>query len=440
MKKYILILLAIMVLVSCRSRQVPQAPLRAAEETPDVSIHLPAAETDRETVLFELPDAVPSSTAVLELAETDYPEHFPVIEEELAELPVPAADPLQLPIPEEAPAVVEQPPIVPDQQPPIEPEVPEQPPPPAPPPRQEIPPPLPPVTVRPSQPAPPVRQERETPVVEIPDMPFQGTVAILLPAENDLPISRTVRALTGQFIEIPFRGPGWVYLGEFGSRRGVSFDSRRNETEGMTFVFRADTEGTYTLRFNRHDFVNDVILNDYVRVIVEEAPSFTPGTFQRQERVIATPRWPLPEEPQGGQQGSPVSQGISSSPIEDFTPPSDIASRMDTTVPSSQAEPFSQAEPEIIDWIRRAWDEYNAGRIAGALNALNQFMVGYPAGSDEALWLYGQCLEANNESTRDIQRALNYYRRLTNEYPLSSRYDDAQRRINYLERFFFNIQ
>lgn len=63
----------------------------------------------------------------------------------------------------------------------------------------------------------------------------------------------------------------------------------------------------------------------------------------------------------------------------------------------------------------------------------------YPAGTDEAWWLYGQLLEANSPS-RDIRLAMDYYRRLTKEYPQSPRAGDAQRRIAYLERYYFNIR
>ena len=63
----------------------------------------------------------------------------------------------------------------------------------------------------------------------------------------------------------------------------------------------------------------------------------------------------------------------------------------------------------------------------------------YPSGTDEAWWLFGQVFEANSPS-RDIRLALEYYRRLIREYPQSSRVRDAQRRIAFLERFFFNIR
>jgi hypothetical protein len=60
-------------------------------------------------------------------------------------------------------------------------------------------------------------------------------------------------------------------------------------------------------------------------------------------------------------------------------------------------------------------------------------------GSDEAWWLYGQFLEAAGPS-RDIRSALDYYRRLVREYPQSPRYNEARRRVAYLERYYFSIQ
>jgi hypothetical protein len=314
--------------------------------------------------------------------------------------------------------------------------------------------------------------------------------------------SRTVKAVAGQYIEIPFRGPGWVYLGEFGSRRGVSYDSRRIEDEGMTFVFRADEEGTYSLKFNRQDFVRDYILNDYVKVIVEPPPISAGSAWSNPrtapERVYALPRWPLaldsegraadtqapaaplsgpergqqpnaqpgaaqagsatvtpdavqPQPGTGGQSGANQSAGTGERPGEVMpagaaasgTPPEDAGTAsagMPDASGAGAVQPAAAVPVTAEDWLKKARDEYEAGRIAGALGTLDQFMIRFPGGSDEALWLYGQSYEANNEATRNIRQALECYRRLTGEYPQSNRYDDAQRRIVYLERFYFNIR
>jgi hypothetical protein len=313
-------------------------------------------------------------------------------------------------------------------------------------------------------------------------MPFQPATAV----QPDLNYSRTVKALVGQYIEIPFRGPGWVYLGELGSRRGVSYDSRRMEDEGMTFVFRADEEGIYSLKFDRQDFVRDYILNDYVKVIVEQPPVTAGSAWSNPqalpERVYAAPRWPpaldnegraaavrppepAPVQPEASGQEPPSAarqqSGTTTRPgagQAGVTPPGDWVQPGAGTQPEEAGAPAETAPAENAavsgtgpvqpaaapvtaeDWLGKAREEYNAGRIAGALGALDQFMLRFPGGSDEALWLYGQLYEANNEATRDIRRALDYYRRLTGEYPQSTRYADARRRIVYLERFYFNIR
>jgi hypothetical protein len=247
----------------------------------------------------------------------------------------------------------------------------------------------------------------------------------------------------------------------------------------MSFVFRAEEEGTYSLRFNRQDFVRDLILNDFVKVIVEEPPQTTGSAWANPrvapERVYAAPRWPLPTDPLGTTAGAanagtpaaavspPATSATATPQPAAATPPAapatdpaytEPASPPAATVPASAAPPeapaavpASAAPPEapaaavpVEDWLQKAREEYNAGRIAGALSALDQFMLRYPGGSDEAYWLYGQSLEANNEATRDIRLALDYYRRLVREYPQSSRYDDARQRIAYLERYYFTIQ
>jgi TolA-binding protein len=97
--------------------------------------------------------------------------------------------------------------------------------------------------------------------------------------------------------------------------------------------------------------------------------------------------------------------------------------------------------PETLpeDYLRRAREESDAGHVQQALAILEQFRSRFPQGSDEAWWLLGQLYEANSPY-RNIRLAMDYYRRLIQEYPQSQRYGDARRRIAYLERYYFNIQ
>jgi tetratricopeptide (TPR) repeat protein len=315
--------------------------------------------------------------------------------------------------------------------------------------------------------------------------------------------SRVVRATVGQLVEIPFRGTGWVYLGELGSRPGIVYGSRRLDPQGQSFIFRAEAPGTYGLKFYRQDFIRDYVLNDHVQVIVGEPPEaaamgwFNPAIDRG--RVVAEPRWPsaleeaealgrnsgagtaegrdpqggtgraqsaaevlggtgaVPDQaqagPQGGTgraQGAAEAQGGSEArdPAEaapDTAAPQSLAAVPGGAAPAVEGpapEDPRDAGPENLgpgDYPGRAREEFEAGRVASAISILDQFRERYPSGSDEAWWLYGQFYEANSPS-RDIRAALDYYRRLVREYPQSPRYNEARRRIAYLERYYINIR
>jgi hypothetical protein len=271
----------------------------------------------------------------------------------------------------------------------------------------------------------------------------------------------------GQILEIPFRGTGWVYLGELGNRRGINYESRRldlqpggrigQETvEGQSFIFSVDRAGTYILRFYRQDFIQDYIINDNVQVIAGERDE---SSWRAGDRVIAEPRWPAADiaaAPSVAETERPVSPATPP-PVTQVTPPvtatgtapeaSPVITPVEPPEASPSAVPPATASPPQVtspvdspaEYVRRARAEFDAGRIEPALGILDSFRQNYPGGPDDAWWLYGQLLEANSPS-RDIRMSLEYYRRLVNEFPFSDLVENARSRIAYLERYYFNIR
>ena len=314
-----------------------------------------------------------------------------------------------------------------------------------------------------------------------------------LPAhDSPLPFSRTVRAAVGQLVEVPFNGTGWVYLGEVNAKRGIAYDARRLDSEGQSFIFMIETPGTYALKFYRQDFIRDYIVNDFVQVLVDEssgiagANRFNPVVDRG--RVIAEPRWPSSldqarradaRSADSTSSGLPVSTDESPTvaansrqPVSPAQAPASAARAPAPAQPQPQrvaqaaapaapapvilqtpaqespvqalsAQELPEQEPQLPkltpdEYITKAREEFDAGKVAAAISMLDQFCEYYPSGSDESLWLYGQFYEANSPS-RNILVSRDYYRRLVNEYPQSSRASDARRRIAYLERFYINI-
>ncbi|GHT70892.1 hypothetical protein FACS1894110_23120 [Spirochaetia bacterium] len=304
-------------------------------------------------------------------------------------------------------------------------------------------------------PSPSVREPVPLPVRPVPEPP--AAIPPVVRKEEGIVFSRIVRATVGQLVEIPFRGEGWVYLGELGSRRGISYDSRRLDFEGQSFIFQAEAAGTYALNFYKEDFVRDYILNDHVQVIIGEAPEISlTGYFNPvldRGRVVAEPRWPTVAEEAEAFRRDRGSPAAAPAPAAIPVPAMPATEGQPSQAEGGQAaEPVSALPPtpsaqdtaplqklEADQYLTRAREEFDAGRVAAAIGFLDQFREQYPSGSDEAYWLYGQFYEANSPS-RDIRLSLDYYRRLVREYPQSSRYNDARRRIAYLERYYINIQ
>ena len=416
-------------------------------EEPEAEI---AVEDDRESL-----ESLRESVEALRLALEAFREALEAMRESQAAPPAPAPVPPEpAPAPEPPPA---QPTPAPEPPPVQTAPAPEPAPEPEPPPPPPAPPPEPPPYLGPAEPLNPP-PERE-PVVQAapPELPLR---AVPETPEEEIVFSRTVRLTVGQLLEIPFRGTGWVYLGELGNRRGINYESRRLDlqpgsrsgqeaVEGQSFVFSVDRAGTYILRFYRQDFLQDYIVNDYVQVIVGESDENTARVSG--DRVVAEPRWP--PDPGAVVAPGPAATPQTSPPVQAPTTPaapsvvtpqpeaSPSAATPEETPPIAAPPAAAQVPPPVespAEYVRRARAEFDAGRIEPALGILDSMRQNYPGGTDEALWLYGQLLEANSPS-RDIRLALDYYRRLVNEFPFSDLVEDARRRIAYLQRFYFNI-
>lgn len=247
-------------------------------------------------------------------------------------------------------------------------------------------------------------------------LPVPAITPITATPQSDA-VPRMIRAFAGQLVEIPFQGSGWVYLGEADSRKGITYDSRRVETDGQRLVFRAERAGTYTLQFYKQDFIQDRIINEQVRVIINEASERSSASWTSSQDVD-------------------LSSANAAEPAQTTPPPG--------TPPTSGEEPpilptlATTVLPESIDYLQKAQEAYTAGKFSDALAALDAFRQRYPPGSDEAWLLYGKTLEAVSD-VRDIRSSLDYYRRLLREYPQSPLCTDARKRIAYIERYFFII-
>jgi hypothetical protein len=261
--------------------------------------------------------------------------------------------------------------------------------------------------------------------------------------------SRELRVVVGQFFEIPYRGKGWIFLGEMNSSRGISFDSRRVDDEGQTFVFRALNEGEYFVKFNKQDFVNNYYVNDTVKVIVGENTGNIPTGYLNSTRVTA-PRWEAPAPNMAGAAANttaanvtaPNTAAVNAEAANTATPnlaAAEGSAALPVALPAAQpvAQPVAVANGGV-GLMPKARTDFDAKKYADVISALDT--LAYEAAlDDEAYWLYGQSFEANSPS-RNIKAALAAYQSLIRNFPMSKYYEDAEGRVAYLNKFYIDIR
>ena len=343
--KLILCVLSVLIIlnVSCKSTAKGTPP--AASDVPEQVTKNEEAIATEDTNAKDITKADDTATEEITEAEEDVNEFF--IEELIAEF----MDILAEPEPVPPPAVTAVTPPPPPPAPPAP--VPVTPPPPPPP----TPPPAPTVQVPPAQSEPEEAAEEPAPAPaparrNVPDYPPTRLDSLtqmgMTPLDSEIIYSRIVRATVGQTLEIPFRGNGWVYLGETASRRGIVYNSRRSDSEGQSFIFSLEEAGVYTLRFYRQDFIRDFIINDHVQVIVGEPLQAEAGWFNPSAdrgRVVAMPRWPSPLEEAQIRSGArlPSEPVVTAEPTPQARSPGSAQSV--TPTPRASSQPSTTAQP-----------------------------------------------------------------------------------------------
>ncbi|GMO25352.1 MAG: outer membrane protein assembly factor BamD [Termitinemataceae bacterium] len=362
------------------------------------------------------------------------------------------------------------------------------------------PPPPVPAFVRPPQPPPPVSKKPAPAQNVASDQSAASVLTARNPVTEIVPpekteISRTVKAVVGQYVEVPYIGNQWVFLGEQNGKPGLAYDSRHFDDEGQNFLFRAEKPGIFLLKFYKQDYLRDYYINDFVQVEVVpiDDSSAERGTFappQDQVKVTALPRWPMfvatalnsadtspanssalavAVQPQQlvGDSANQGSQSTASNTQTTSTQTASVQTAEPTpNAPVSAAQMQPNAMQATVDnsgdsadsgfsttkgntsatignrpegFLELARTAYKAGQYQKALELLETYKQYYPAASDEALWILGQCFEANSPE-RDIRSSLDSYTTLIREYPQSKYYNDSEKRIAFLNKFYFNIR
>lgn len=317
-----------------------------------------------------------------------------------------------------------------------------------------------------------------------------------LPGDSDAgpsPItpSRAVTLKSGQYLDIGYPGSGWIYLGETEGSSLLKYEKRELGNGDTFFNLFAKTGGTATLHFYKSDALAGSYIDDYLTVtvsgtsrnrehveapsyadIVPPRPSFTQSSaviqaLQEKEQEAAaagSPDRQAPVQTAGATAGSSNSSYVSlaesggseddrsatviqtsspnaaqtSAPAAAQVQPAANSSEAGTAADdgSRKTDTANLSEREILDLAKKA---YESKEYQESLSYLADFFDKAVSLTDAGLYLKGQILEAPS-AARNIKEALASYKALVSNYPESELWNDAAKRISYIERIYFDIR
>lgn len=288
---------------------------------------------------------------------------------------------------------------------------------------------------------------------------FQTEQAKIIP-------SRKVTLKRMEYLDISYPGRGWIYMGITDGSKDLSYFGRKLGTSDTNFTFQAKIEGTKILHFTKNDTLQNEYIEDYIEVeILSEkgsnkthikAPEFKMQSKKQQNEISKEENTEFSDETVENVQKNdknPASPENNSSEITE--PQTDFEEKTKTFTEKKSEDKESLIsnsndaaklnlieEKEDFDpktLLKEAKLLYNEKEYSFALEKIEKILEKSDIGKDEALYLQGQCYEAKSE-IQNIKKALNSYSLLVENFPASRYWDNANKRIIYLKRFYLEAR
>ena len=287
-------------------------------------------------------------------------------------------------------------------------------------------------------------------------------------------VSRMVAVEEKQRLELTYPGHGWVYVGEQTSQPGLKYEQRKLQDENSIFMFTAEKKGDYILHFSYFDVFTNEFVTDTIAVSVSaarstaakamvKAPDYQSGAdsdaaeAQAKKNTQAAASQPssnstsntgtgttphtaqaaaeAPQTAGAGSQSKISEQAMTAGTAEAASSAAGNTGDSTGQVPTAASEEVLSSD-QLLEKARTAIAAADAGT---ALTYLDNFFTTAEEKLDEGWFLKGRAYELNG-SVRNIRLALDAYKTLTDSFPQSKYWAEADARIRYITGFYINIQ
>lgn len=293
--------------------------------------------------------------------------------------------------------------------------------------------------------------------------------------------SRKVTLKKMEYLDITYPGQGWIYMGITDGSKDLTYFGRKLGTENTKFTLQARNAGKKIVHFYKNDALSGQYIDDYIEVEILnqkgsnkthiDAPEYKqPVPKKAKEKINKNLAKNDEEISMETSESSLVQTTSNSSNVSDSNSVSSIENdskiEIQTSAPketknvegvleqeeegrggertSSSSSSIEKTEDKnsLTDsntLLQEAQVLYNEKEYKLALEKINSFLESATSKRDLGLYLQGQILEAKSE-VQNIKAAIEAYSTLTKNYPASKRWDDANKRMIYLKRFYLEVR
>lgn len=299
---------------------------------------------------------------------------------------------------------------------------------------------------------PSVKEKTETKIPEIEtkenEEKQEETVNPLVDTEKDIHLpSRKVTVNTNETLTVRYPGFGWIYLGSDAEYNNLESTGRKIDNDETVYTLTAKKAGTQLHHFYKVDQVTGDYIDDYLEVTVTE----NIGSIYT---IVKVPDYKeiIPEQPEkpavASTKKNPPIVDIEAKEVkptekrnyEVYTP--ELTDDKEEIIPEKKTQPVKEEYVEALDaddLLARAESLFNEKKYVESQKYLTSFMEIATQKRDEGLFLQGQIFEQDG-STKNIKEAISTYKSIVDNYPDSYYWDDANKRIIYLNRFYIQIR
>ncbi len=315
------------------------------------------------------------------------------------------------------------------------------------------------------------------PIIEIQTEPEEETE----PEEVIIP-SRSVTLKKGETLIVTYPGNGWIYMGSTSEYNNLASRGRKLGSTDTKYTLLAKEAGTQIHHFYKTDNLTGEYIDDYLEVTVLDKKGKSSTTVTAPDYAQTVPKKPETPAKSTATKNKEKQETEKSQALETNAPEQNSAQQ---TASSGETEPAkaqttktqttntselnskqnqqtqktaavtedsdddvividdeeTDTTREEIDFsaiLEQAKKDTSDKKYSLAYDALIMYLEQSTDNRDEALYLLGQLLEADSP-IKNIKEAINTYQTLCDNYPASSYWENANKRIIYLKRFYIDI-